>query len=190
MKDKKIYTTAQVCKMTGYSYLFLKEFIPWPLKPKGWEDMSMNEQAERLSKGNLLFTKEAVRDFEVMIFREIYKNWEIIKSLKQIDGAIEQVFRVLTKMDKYLFDFTELMTLKEVAKELNYKNPGSLRNKIRRVDEDGASPTGILELPGFKLKLHKVKGEWIVNRFDFYEQVKKLGFTKRMNYFRRRKPEQ
>jgi len=171
-----------VLNATGFNYEYLKQFIPYPLTPNDWESWSLHEQRNRVEARKLLFSWETYQNFIHHICQNVYTNHEIIQSMKMVTSSLQAIYEVILKMDDYLFNFSELMTLSDLATELNYQKQTLYNNLKRQTEKEDDIEIGYLEIPGFKFKMRKVKGEWTMSRYEFYHQYKKLGFRKVMIY--------
>jgi len=179
---KQMWTVNDILRETGWSWPFLKQFIPDHLRPTEWNDPPTNKDLDRLLRGNVFFSSEEHDKFIRFLASEFLRNYEILSRMKIIEVVLSDVFHLVYEVNQFFKSFTERMTLAELAKELGYKNVGSLRNKIRIIHENGEK-IGILELPGYRFTLHKIKNQWTINRLDFINQTRQLGIDKFLQYF-------
>lgn len=175
-------TPADMENLTGLDFAFISKFIPNDLKPNQWDEWSHSKKMDKLQRGTLIFDRDTVEQFIQVLCARVHEYHVIVERLRLVETQLGGVTRILSKMDKYLFNLNEFMSLSDLADELNYVNPKSLRNKLKAAGTEGDVPIAILELPGFKFKLYKVKNEWQLSRHDFQMQRQKLGLSKVIQY--------
>jgi hypothetical protein len=169
-------------EITGLDFAFLSKFIPNDLKPRQWDEWSHSTKVDRMQRGILVFDRDETEKFVRVLCSRLHESYIIIERLRMVETQLGNLTRILSKMDKYLFNLNEMMTLTELADELNYSNPKSLRNRLKSAGNEGDVPIAFLDIPGFKIKLYKVKNEWQLSRHDFHIQRQKLGLSKVIQY--------
>lgn len=180
---KRYLQSGDVEKITGLKWSFIRTYIPIHLTPTRWKEWSDAEKVRHLQIPTaVLFENKEVERFMRHLFFEYMQMHLIEKRMQSLEAQFGRVCEVLNKMDKYLFNLNEFMSLEELANELNYKNYRSLSNKLE-IFKDQSGDYAILKIPGFTFRFTKVKGRWHCSRFDFYKQRQALGMQKVYKYF-------
>lgn len=179
---RHIYPLSAVLRITGFSWPYIRRFIPDPLKPENWEFWNRQEREAKIEKHQLFFSVEVFENFIRNICTEYRAREQIAEDIRALGRQQTDMFTVLLELKQELLLYSEFLTLRDVAEKLRM-TPGTLRNKIRRTRDAEGNEIGILELRGLRFLFYKsLRGDWIMNSLDFYLQMRKLGLKTRRLY--------
>lgn len=179
---RSIYPVSAILRITGWSWPFLRRYIPHPLEPIGWGSWSAFEREKRIEGLNLSFNTEVFENFVRIIFSEYRRQRELTEEVAAIGAQQTEMFRLLLELRNELLLYSDFLTLRDVAEKLRM-TPGTLRNKIKRSQDAEGNEIGILELKGLRFIFYKsLRGDWLTNGLDFYLQLRKLGLKTRRLY--------
>jgi len=172
------YTISLICENTGWNYAYLKQFIPVPLKPANWDEMSYQEQRDRREKGQLIFSVSVYNNFIIYICGEMHRYSGLLGEVTALQRQIIDLSALVVELRSQFNLYSDLITLKMLARKAGM-NAGSLRNKIEKLTDEQGREYGLLEHEGMRLKMIKsARGEWVCNRLDFLNQLKKAGLPR------------
>jgi len=177
---RHIYSLQAVLRITGWSYAFLKQFIPEPLEPAGWKDLNESQREDRIASCNLHFTIEVFERFMAQVCREYSRNVGILAELAAMQREQSEALRLLLDIRRQLGQYSDLLTLKQIAEKLRM-SPGTLRNKMEKRYDGEGNETGVLRLRGMTLQLFKsARGEWVIDALTFQNQWRRMGMREMM----------
>lgn len=172
---RHVYSLQAVLRITGWSYAFLKQFIPEPLEPAGWKELDGAEREQRVASMNLNFSIEVFENMISQVCREHSRYVGILAELSAMQRDQGETIRLLLEIRRQLGQYNDLLTLKQVAEKLGMA-PGTLRNKMEKRYDDLGNETGVLRLRGMTLQMFKsARGEWVIDALNFQNQFRRMG---------------
>lgn len=161
-------------KSTGFSYTFLKRFIPHILTPSGWDGLSLTERQEALEIEAVTFSGSVYDNFIRHICQEYHRQHGLLNEMQALQAEVHEMGSYLADVRDMLRGAAGALSLKDLSLRTGL-SAGTLRNKLQRLKDEDGQEFAILELRGMRLKMFKsAKGEWLCNALEFRNQSRKL----------------
>lgn len=168
------YTVTAIMNSTGFSYTFLKRFIPHVLTPANWDGLSLGERQEALEIGAVTFAGAVYDDFIKHICQEYHRQFGLLNEMQALQAEVHEIGGYLVEVRDMLRGAAGTLNLKALSLRTGL-SAGTLRNKLTKLESSDGQEYAILELRGMRLKMVKsARGEWICNALDFRNQSRKL----------------
>lgn len=180
MGTKIHYTVGDIMQRTGFSYVFLKQFIPVPLKPRVWPEISERDREMRLAKMQFVFSAEVYEEFIQYVCKEFHRHYQLNSEIQALTSEVADLVIHSLEIRGMLKSYGSFMDLNDIATRTGYA-VGSLRNKLEKHKDNDGEKYALLKLRGVTLKLVKNNaGAWVCNRLDFNNSVSQTSLKNKM----------